>query len=89
MTTLKTAVYQTSPPCADLLLSFVDFMTYFFPHFLCMYFQNDKIVTNQLSHVSIRKLKGVAGEVQKKYSCNGKLDETKFMLANICDAFSF
>ena len=33
--------------------SLVDFMTYFFPHFLCMYFQRDKIVTNQLSHVSV------------------------------------
>ena len=65
MTTLKTVVYQTSPPRADLLLSFVDFMTYFFPHFLCMYFQNDKIVTNQLSRVSIRNLRGWRAKYKK------------------------
>ena len=48
-----TSWYLVIPPVALICcLAVIDFMTYFFPDFLCVYFQRDKIVTNQLSHVS-------------------------------------
>ena len=48
-----TSRYLVVPPVALICcLAVVDFMTYFFLDFLCVYFQREKIVTNQLSHVT-------------------------------------